>query len=87
MSPEGFIIDVKKKSVFIESCGMTVIIDTRQKGQFPIRKLPASQETVVLPCSEAMISLIPLLLSNNQNFLFYLATQANLILSIYLVNH
>ncbi len=32
MSPEGFIIDVKRKSVFIGSCGVTIPIDIRQRG-------------------------------------------------------
>lgn len=42
MSLEGFIIDVKRHSVFIRSCGVTVSIDVRQKGQFLTKKPLAS---------------------------------------------
>ena len=42
MSLEGFVIDVKGKSVLIGSCGVTVPIDVRQRGQFLTRKLLAS---------------------------------------------
>lgn len=42
MSLENFIIDVRKKSVFIGSCGMTVPINAKQRGQFLTRKPLAS---------------------------------------------
>lgn len=42
MSPEGSIIDVKQKSVFIGSYGITIPIDIRQRGQFLTTKLLAS---------------------------------------------
>lgn len=87
MSPKSFIIDVKRKSLFIGSYGVTVPIDARQRGQFLIRKLLASQETMVPPCSEAMIPLIPLPLPDNRNFLFHSATQANLTQFTHLVNY
>ncbi len=87
MSPEGFVIDVKKKSILIGSCGVTVPIDARQRGQFLTRRLLSSQETVVPPCSEAMISLVPLPLPDDRDFLFHPVTQANLTLFAHLVNH
>lgn len=34
ISLEGFVIDVKRKSALIGSCGVTVPIDARQRGQF-----------------------------------------------------
>ncbi len=87
MSPEDFIIDIKRRSVLIGSCEVTVPIDARQKGQFLTRRLLASQDTVVSPCSEAMISLIFLPLSDNQDFLFHPSAQINLTLFIHLVDH
>lgn len=87
MSPESFIIDIKKRSVLIGSCGVTVSIDARQRGQFLTRKLLSSQETVVPPRSEAMVLLVPLPLPNDHDFLFYPATQANLTLFTHLVDH
>lgn len=87
MSPEGFVIDVKGKSALSRSCGVTVPIDARQKEQFLTRKLFASQETMLLPQSEAMVLLVSLPLHDNRDFLFYPATQANLTLFTYIVNH
>ena len=71
ISPEGFIIDVKKRSVLIGSCGVTIPIDAKQKGPFLTRRLLSSQETVLLPHSEAMVSRVPLLLPNDRDFLFH----------------
>ena len=87
MSLKGFIIDIKRRSVFIENCGVTVPIHARQTGQFLIRRLLASQETVIFFYSEAMVSLIPLALPNVLNFLFYLAIHNNLILFTHLIDH
>ena len=87
MSPEGFVIDVKKRSVLIGSCGVTVPIDARQRGQFLTRRLFSSKEMVVPPCSEAMILLVPLALPDDRDFLFYPATQANFTLFTHLVDH
>ncbi len=87
MSPESFVIDVKKKSVLIGSCGVTVPIDARQRGQFLTRRLLSSHETVVPPRSEAMILLVPLPLLDDQDFLLHPATQANLTLFAHLVDH
>ena len=42
---------------------------------------------MVFSHSEAMVSLFSLPLPNNRNFLFYSATQANLILFTYIVNY
>ena len=87
MSPEGFIIDVKKRSVLIGSCGVTVPIDARQRGQFLTRRLLSSQETVVPPRSKAIVSFVPLPLPDNRDFLFHPNTQANLTLFTHLVDH
>lgn len=74
ISSKIFVIDVKGRSAFIGSCGVTVAIDAKQRGQFLTRKLLVSQETVVSPHSEAMILLVSLLLFDNCDFLFYLTT-------------
>lgn len=87
ISLKNFIIDIKKKSVFIKSCNITVPIDARQRRQFLTRKLLIGQETMVSPYSEAMVLLIYLPLPNNCDFLFHSITQAILMLFIYLVNH
>ena len=87
MSPEGFIIDIKKRSILIGSCRVTVPIDAKQRDPFLTRRLLSSQETVVPPRSEAMVSLFPLPLPDNRDFLFHPTTQANLTLFTHLVDH
>ena len=87
MSPKGFVIDVKGKSALIGRCEVTVPIDTRQKGQFLTRKLLANQETVLLPHSEAMVSLVSLPLPDNRDFLFHPAIQPNLTLFTHIVDY
>lgn len=42
MSLKGFVIDIRGKNALIGSCGVTVPIDTRQRGHFLTRKLLAS---------------------------------------------
>ncbi len=74
MFPEDFVIDVKGKKALIGSCKVTIPINARQHAQFLARKLLTNQETVVPPNSEAMISLLPLHLPDDRDFLFYPAT-------------
>ncbi len=87
MSPEGFVIDVKGKKALISSCEVTVPIDARQRGQFLARKLLTNQETIIPPNSEAMISLLPLPLPDDRDFLFHPATQPSLTLFTHIVDH
>ena len=87
MSPEGFVIDVKGRSVLIGSCEVTVPIDGRQRGQFLTRKLLTSQETVLPPQSEAMVLLVPLPLPDDRDIMFHPATKANLTLFTHIVDH
>lgn len=42
ISSEGFVIDVKWRSILISTCGVTIPINTRQKEQFLIRRLLSS---------------------------------------------
>ncbi len=87
MSSEGFVIDIKEKKALISSCKVTIPINARQRGQFLARKLLTNQEIVVPPNSKAKISLLPLHLPDDRNFLFHLATQLSLTLFTYIVDH
>lgn len=87
ISPEGFIIDVKEKSTLIGSCSVTILIDTKQKGQFLTRRLLVSQEIMVSAQLEAMVLLVPLPLSNHHDFLFFPATQVKLTLFTHIIDH
>lgn len=68
MSPENFVIDIEKKSTLIRSCGVTIPISARQRGQFLTRRLLTSEISVVPPRSEAMIPLVPVSVPDNRNF-------------------
>lgn len=87
MSPKGSIINVKERNTLIRSCGVTIPINVRQKEQLLTRKLLASQEIVISPYLEAIVSLVLLPLLDNCEFLFHLTTQANLTLFMHIVNH
>lgn len=87
MSPKSFVIDVKERNLLVKSCGVTIPIDTRQKGQFLSRKLLASQEIMISPHSKAMVLLVPPHLSDNRDFLFHSAIQTNLILFIQIIDN
>lgn len=49
MSPENFVIDIEKRTTLIKSCGVTIPISARQRGQFPTKKLLTSEVSVVPP--------------------------------------
>ncbi len=87
ISLESFVIDVKGKKALLGSCEVTISIDARQRRQFLARKLLTNQETVVPPNSEAMISLLPLHLLDDRDFLFHPATQPSLTLFTHIVDH
>lgn len=87
ISPKGFVIAVKERSALIRSCGVTISVDARQRGQFLTRKLLASQETVVPPHLKSMVWLVPLPLPDDCDFLFHPAPQRNLTLFMHIVDH
>lgn len=57
---------------------MTIKVNAKERGWFLTKKLLTSQKGVIFPRSKVMASLVRVLLPDNQNFLFYLTSQANL---------
>ena len=80
-------ININKNRALIESCGVTIPINVKQRGQFLRRNLLASGDNVVPPRSETMIPLAPVSLPNDRDFLFYPTNQANLTLYAHIVDH
>lgn len=60
MSPEVVVIDLGKKAAVIGACGISINVNTRQRGQFLARKLLTNENSVIPPRSEAMILLVKL---------------------------
>ena len=87
ISLKSLVIVVKETNVVIGSCEVIVPIDVKNKKQFLTRKILERQETMISPYSKAMVLLFSLSLSDNRDFLFYLATQVNLTLFIHIVDH
>lgn len=87
LSSEGFMINLNKNRAFIGSYGVTIPINARQRKQFIRRKLFASDDNVVPPCSKTMIFLAPVSLPDDRDFLFHLTTQANLTFYTHIVDH
>lgn len=71
LSPKGFAININKNCALIISCGVTILINARQRGQFFRRKLLARDNNMVPPRSETIIPLAPVSLPDERNFLFY----------------
>ena len=87
LSPEGFAINVSKNCTFIGSCGVTITINAKRRGQFLKRKLLASDDNVIPPCSKSMIPLAPVSLPDDRDFMFHPATQANLTRYAHIIDH
>lgn len=87
MSPEAMVIDLGKKTAVIGACGVSIDVNARQRGQFLARKLLINQDSVIPPRSKAMISLIKLPLSDDRDFLFHPAPQANLTLYSHIMDY
>ena len=73
-TPKNFMLNIGLGPAVMGSCGIKITIKARQKGQFLRRMLLAENDGVILPRFEAMILFLPVLLPNNRNFLFHLAT-------------
>ena len=87
LSPESFAINISKNRALIGICGVTIAINARQRRQFLRRKLLASYNNMIPPCSKSMIPLAPVSLPDDRDFLFHPTTQANLSLYMRIVNH
>lgn len=68
MLPKNFVINIEKKIMLIKSCGVTVLISARQRGQFFTKKLLASKLTVVSPQSKSLIPFVPVSVLDNCDF-------------------
>ena len=87
MSPEAIVINLGKKTAIIGTCKVSIDVNARQRGQFLAKKLLTNQDSVIPPCSKAMISLEKLPLPDDRDFLFYPAPQANLTLYSYIMDY
>ena len=87
MSPKAMVINPKKKTALIGVCGVIIDVNTKQRGQFLAKRLLTSQESIISPCSEAMIFLMKLPLPDNRDFLFHPTPQANLTLYSHIMDY
>lgn len=87
LSLESVVIDISGRKALIKSCRVKTTINTKQQRQFFAKKLCASQKTVVLSYSKAMVFLYQVFLLDNWDFFFHCTIQTNLTLYSYIVNH
>ena len=87
LAPERFVLNVGLGHALVGSCGVRIAIIARQRGQFLRKKLLAEKDGVVPPRSEAMVSLLPVPLPDDRDFLFHPTTQANLTLFAHIIHH
>ena len=67
-----FVINIKNKCALLKNCGVTILINGKQCGNFLTKKLFASKDKIISPCLDLIVFFIPIFLSNNRNFFFYL---------------
>ncbi len=84
---KGFVFNVRLGHVVVGSCGIKITIKARQRGQFLRRRLFAEKNKVIPPPFEVMISLLPVPLPNNRDFLFHLIAHTNLTLFAHIIHH
>lgn len=87
LSSERYGINVKKNCMLIGSYKVIIAINARQRSQVFKKKLFASNSNIILPHLEAIILFALVFLLNDRNFMFYLTTQVNLTLYIYIVDY
>lgn len=87
MSPKRFVINIGNKYALVRSCEVTIPINAKQSGHFLTRKLLASRDTIIPPRSDSMISLVPVPLLDDRDFLFHPTTQANLTLYTHIIDY
>ena len=87
MSPKAIVINLGKKTAIIGTCGVSIDVNASQRGQFLARKLLTNQDSVIPPCSKAMISLEKLPLPDNRDFFFHPAPQADLTLYSHIMDY
>lgn len=86
LSPEDFVININKNRALIESYGVTISINARQRKKFLRRKLFISNDNVVPPRFKTIIPLTLVSLID-RHFLFHPIIQANLTPYAQIVNH
>ena len=87
LASENFVLNIGLGPAIVGSCKVKITIKARQRGQFLSRKLFAKNNGVVPPRSEAIITILPVPLFNDRDFLFHLASQTNLTLFAYIIDH
>lgn len=84
---KGFDLNVRLDHAIVRSCGIKITIKARQRSQFLKRRLFAEKDRIIPPPFEAMISLLPVSLPNNRDFLFHLTAHANLTLFAHIIHY
>lgn len=76
LASKSFVLNVGLCYALVQTCGVKITIKAKHRGQFLKNRLFAEKNKVVSPHSEAMIPLMPVPLSDNENFLFHPTAKA-----------
>lgn len=80
-------LNVSLGHALIGSCKVKITIKARQRGLFLKKRLLAKKNEVIPLHSETMVSLLPVPLSDNKNFLFHPTAQPSLMLFAHIIYH
>ena len=87
IGPESIVIDVANKKAYIASCGVTVRVSARPRGEFVKRRVHLNTATIVPPHSKVMLQTRSVNLPADRDFFFDPVAQTNLTLFAHLVDH
>ena len=80
-------LNVRLDHALVGSCRVKITIRARQRGQLLRKRLIGEKDEVIPPRSDTMVSLLPVPLPNNRDFLFYPTVQPNLMLFAHIIHH
>lgn len=84
---ENFLHNVRLDHALIKSYRVKIIIKTKQRGQFLRINLFTENDKVIPSDFKTMILFMPMALANDRDFLFYLITQASLMLFAHIMHY
>ena len=72
ISLEKIVIDITRKSAYINNYNVTININSGRRGEYIRRRIYSKYAVVVLLYSEVMVPISPTYLLDNRDFLFEL---------------
>ena len=86
IGPEKIVLDISQSKTYIDSCGVTAIITSRQRDPYQRRVIHARKPLIIAPRFDAMVSIDTPKGLSERDFIFEPVPQRNLIMYAHLMN-